>query len=258
MKKLKPIPTFKTEAQERKFWETHDTAGYLDWSTAERAVFPNLKPSTTAVSIRLPVQKEQATIGIVEAKINEAMKWAKDQQTLVKDDYYDGYPVLRNLFDKLDLTNTSNVIAAAYAVYGWMPTILKKEPKAADLVEFAQVWKNKKRARKENALSYLRKRPCTTRAVNGSTVGTSKFLHFVAPEIFPIWDSNIASVFGITSKINNPATYIDYCDAVHRWLDDTAKPITWPAEFQGPKKISDVRKIEFCLYAYGKNCRSPK
>jgi hypothetical protein len=45
MKKLKPIPTFKTEADERSFWETHDAADYLDWSKAERVRFPNLKPS---------------------------------------------------------------------------------------------------------------------------------------------------------------------------------------------------------------------
>src|SRR5437868_6571700 len=55
MKKLKPIPTFKTEADERRFWETHDSTDYLDWSKAVRVRFPNLKPSTTAISIRLPV-----------------------------------------------------------------------------------------------------------------------------------------------------------------------------------------------------------
>ena len=54
MKKLKPIPTFRTEAEERKFWETHDSTDYIDWSKAERVRFPNLKPSTTAISIRLP------------------------------------------------------------------------------------------------------------------------------------------------------------------------------------------------------------
>jgi hypothetical protein len=256
MKKLKPIPSFKTEAAERRFWEPHDTADYLDWSKAERVRFPNLKPSTTAISIPLPVRKEQAAIGIMEGKINEALNWAKERQALIEDDYYDGYRALQNLFDNLDLANELNVIAAAYAVYGWMPTILKKKPKAADLVGFAQVWKNKKRDQKEDALSYLRERPCITRAVNGSTVGTSKFLHFVAPEIFPIWDSNIALVFGITSKINDPATYLDYCDAVHRRLD-AGEPIVWPAQL-GEKGISDVRKVEFCLYAYGKNCRSSK
>jgi predicted DNA binding CopG/RHH family protein len=54
MSKLKRIPTFKTEAEERKFWETHDSTDYVDWSKAERVRFPNLKPSTTAISIRLP------------------------------------------------------------------------------------------------------------------------------------------------------------------------------------------------------------
>ena len=47
MKKLKPIPVFKTEAEERKFWETHDSSEYVDWSKAERARFPNLKASTS-------------------------------------------------------------------------------------------------------------------------------------------------------------------------------------------------------------------
>lgn len=55
MSKLKPIPTFKNEAEERKFWETHDSTDYVDWSKAQRLRFPNLKPSTTAISLRLPV-----------------------------------------------------------------------------------------------------------------------------------------------------------------------------------------------------------
>jgi predicted DNA binding CopG/RHH family protein len=54
-KKLKPLPRFASEAQERKFWETHDSTDYVDWGKAKRARFPNLKPSTTAISLRLPV-----------------------------------------------------------------------------------------------------------------------------------------------------------------------------------------------------------
>ena len=53
--KLKPLPKFKTEAEERTFWETHDSTEYVDWSTAQRVRFPNLKPSTQAISLRLPV-----------------------------------------------------------------------------------------------------------------------------------------------------------------------------------------------------------
>jgi predicted DNA binding CopG/RHH family protein len=54
MSKLKSAPVFNNEAEERKFWETHDSTDYIDWSKAERLRLPNLKPSTTAISIRLP------------------------------------------------------------------------------------------------------------------------------------------------------------------------------------------------------------
>ncbi|MBE7561658.1 hypothetical protein H7F10_01490 [Acidithiobacillus sp. HP-6] len=46
MSNLKKKPDFKTEAEERAFWESHDSTDYLDWSHAQRASFPNLKPST--------------------------------------------------------------------------------------------------------------------------------------------------------------------------------------------------------------------
>ena len=52
---LKPIPQFRNESEERRFWETHDSTDYVDWSKAQRAQFPNLKLSTTAISLRLPV-----------------------------------------------------------------------------------------------------------------------------------------------------------------------------------------------------------
>jgi len=52
--KLKPVPDFATEAQEREFWQTHDTTEYVDWSKGQRVAFPNLKPSTKTISLRLP------------------------------------------------------------------------------------------------------------------------------------------------------------------------------------------------------------
>jgi predicted DNA binding CopG/RHH family protein len=53
-KKLKTVPKFRNEAEERVFWETHDTVDYFDLSKAKRVQFPNLKLSTTAISLRLP------------------------------------------------------------------------------------------------------------------------------------------------------------------------------------------------------------
>jgi predicted DNA binding CopG/RHH family protein len=54
-KKLKPIPAFKSEDEEREFWATHSTTEYIDWSKAEKVKFPNLKLSTKSISLRLPV-----------------------------------------------------------------------------------------------------------------------------------------------------------------------------------------------------------
>ena len=50
----KALPTFTSEAEERRFWETHDTTAYVDWSTARPTRFHNLKPSTETISLRLP------------------------------------------------------------------------------------------------------------------------------------------------------------------------------------------------------------
>jgi predicted DNA binding CopG/RHH family protein len=54
IKKLKAIPKFKNEEQERKFWAEHSSTDYIDWSKAKKVVFPNLKLSTESISLRLP------------------------------------------------------------------------------------------------------------------------------------------------------------------------------------------------------------
>jgi len=54
MSKIKKIPAFKTEAEERAFWEKNDSSEYVDWQQAQPVSMPNLKPSTKTISIRLP------------------------------------------------------------------------------------------------------------------------------------------------------------------------------------------------------------
>lgn len=51
---LKKIPTFKNEDEEWQFWAKADSTEYVDWSKARIVRFPNLRPSTTAISVRLP------------------------------------------------------------------------------------------------------------------------------------------------------------------------------------------------------------
>lgn len=54
MKNIKIIPKFDNEDQEREFWAKHDSTDYVDWSKAKKALFPNLKPTTESISLRLP------------------------------------------------------------------------------------------------------------------------------------------------------------------------------------------------------------
>lgn len=54
MKKLKLIPKFKNEDEEREFWATHDVTDYFDTSKSVELDLSELKPSTRPVTIRLP------------------------------------------------------------------------------------------------------------------------------------------------------------------------------------------------------------
>jgi predicted DNA binding CopG/RHH family protein len=50
----KKVPIFKSEDEEREFWAHHDSTDYIDYKKAKRVQLPNLKPSSRAISIRLP------------------------------------------------------------------------------------------------------------------------------------------------------------------------------------------------------------
>jgi predicted DNA binding CopG/RHH family protein len=54
-RKARPLQEFRNEAEERQFWETHDSSDYVDWTKAARVRLPNLKPSTRSISLRLPL-----------------------------------------------------------------------------------------------------------------------------------------------------------------------------------------------------------
>ncbi|MEW6039996.1 MAG: BrnA antitoxin family protein [Elusimicrobiota bacterium] len=54
MKQLRKIPKFKTEEEEAKFWDKSDSTEYIDWKKSKRTIFPNLKPTSRAVPVKLP------------------------------------------------------------------------------------------------------------------------------------------------------------------------------------------------------------
>lgn len=75
--KRKSPPGFHDEVQERSYWETHDSSDHVNWEHAERVRFPNLKPSTKSISLRLP-------IGLLEQIKVAANKRDVPYQSLIK------------------------------------------------------------------------------------------------------------------------------------------------------------------------------
>ena len=77
MSKLKKVPSFSSEREEREFWEVEDSSDYVDWDSAERVALSNLKPSTKSISIRLPES-------LLESIKIEANKRDMPYQSLIK------------------------------------------------------------------------------------------------------------------------------------------------------------------------------
>lgn len=67
MKKQFKIPKFKNEDKERKFWAKLDLSEYFEPSDFERVSFPNLKPTSRPISIRIP----EYLLNRIKEKANE-------------------------------------------------------------------------------------------------------------------------------------------------------------------------------------------
>jgi hypothetical protein len=171
--------------------------------------------------------------------------------------YSSSYLALRALIrDRTDPSDEKQLLAAAYAVYGWMPTILKKVDNLAPLSSFVielrglsifEALSIVARASRveETSLFYT---------LNNSVVGTSKLLHFLMPDLFPIWDSRIAKLFGFKhGSHNKTSAYLSYMELLHGWLDsgeNMPSKLSEAMQIGAPSNdpLSDLRVIEYALF----------
>jgi predicted DNA binding CopG/RHH family protein len=70
-------PVFQSEVDERAYWEKTDSVNLVDWTQARRIRLPNLKPSSIAISLRLPLH-------LLEAIKVQANKRDVPYQSLIK------------------------------------------------------------------------------------------------------------------------------------------------------------------------------
>lgn len=120
-----------------------------------------------------------------------------------KDPYSKAYPALLSHFRNLKTLDWADAVVGVHVVYGWMPTIprlagimawdAEKKQNTVDILLTAQSG----RMLSGNELNSI-KALC-----NNSVIGGSKLLHFLRPDVFPIWDSRVAKVFTRNRKISN-------------------------------------------------------
>ena len=78
IKKIKKLPVFKNEDQERDFWATKNVTNIFDPKKAIKVKLFNLKPSKERISLRLPTF-------LLAAIKQEANKRDVHYQSLIKD-----------------------------------------------------------------------------------------------------------------------------------------------------------------------------
>ena len=182
----------------------------------------------------------------------------KDSKSLLP--YIKSYPALLNFARKsCDDDNEASLIALSTAVYGWMPTILKNW----DFDSFPdrrRVFHDiRSIPSKQGALKFI-KDIKSKAPVNNSWVGTSKLLHFIKPEFFPIWDSNVAECFKVTTyhQLKKKENYVEYSKVILERSSNHQSDFNSISDFFSKKfsyRPSPIRMLELCLFLSGKKTR---
>lgn len=208
-------------------------------------------PESWSTGTATSVRREVRSYGINELS-----------QTLLGDMHYLWlYAELLELAERTKEHESGNqLLALVAAAWSWMPTTLKLEslpPKG-----LLQTIRSIRDAR--DAASFISGRE--TAPFGRSWSGSSKVLHFIKPDVFPIWDSRVAVNFGLehSYQINKPTAYLDYLNWMHficlpdfnRHRDVCTamdEALGYPARSGSERpRISKLRAAELILFSLGK------
>ncbi len=156
-------------------------------------------------------------MGRISEKINLELFFKKIKQIpkLKNNTYIWIYPHLIEFIKNIKWKNIDSIIAISHIVYWWMPTILKKcDFQKINIKENELFNKIKEWNLDENFLYEI------VKLNNNSIIGGSKFLHFINPEKYAIWDSKVyKSIMNKNSAhqtINNIKKYIEYNNSIKK------------------------------------------
>lgn len=193
-----------------------------------------------------------------ENNLEELIKFEKNLKIDKKDSYIISYPFIRDWFRGIRKFDESHFVCGVHMVYGWMPRVLRLHPDTTVKVGDKSV--NVDLRRGTDILTQLKKNQDISeselkqlkRLVDNSLVASSKLFHFVAPETFAIWDSNVCKYFfpGAVKKMEDYWKYINRIRLISKL--DGCKGLRDSVYKKVGYDISFVRAIELVIYLYMK------
>ena len=166
------------------------------------------------------------------------------------DNYQFEYPYFVGFFADRDEIGIEELVIGSNMIYGWMPTIMKlKSREFAPALHALNKAKHGKMLEDEELMSIAS-------VVNNSLVGTSKLLHFINPELYPIWDSRVCYwLLGVKGsaqlkRINNYRSYVELC---HRLAnDDDFLSLVNQFEEHIGYRVTPIRVAELIMFTAAK------
>lgn len=180
------------------------------------------------------------------------------------DQYVDIYKTFIDFFDAKETLTVDDVLIGASFTYSWMPTILnfKVDDFFASAIKNTEILNELKKVDSISDLSirHFEMIEEIMPFINNSLVGTSKLLHFINPEVFPIWDSRVylflrdgqgkANQQHLKS-IKYYQSYINLCTKI--LSDEKFEGFYKRYEQKIGYKVSAVRALEHLMFTMSKN-----
>jgi len=197
---------------------------------------------------------------LVSTRVKEAFEWlgTVELEELDPRNYRESYWGLVILFRRfVDLGQPLSMLAGAAAVYGWMPRVfggIENRVLQPILPILRRVRDSKSAAEAHAAVSDSADPERLLRFVNGSVVGTSKFLHFLNPTVAPIWDSRVARALGLDGawKVDRDDRYREYWAAIAECGEEAPSALKTFCRSPDGEMASEIRLREYALFLKGR------
>lgn len=173
---------------------------------------------------------------------------AKD--IVVEEDYHKIYQHFLTHFQQVKVLDHHELVIGVSLVYSWMPTI-----PTIDFQDFDKVVLALERIRQGYVLTDLDLEMMKA-CINNSLVGTSKLLHFLCPDRFPIWDSRVARYFlgrepyQLVNSFKHYKCYVNFCREVIQ--EPRYEEIHRGIQQQLSNDIGFMRSVEYVMFLLGK------